>query len=502
MNKGLLHGPVTAWAWVLGLLAMGLPVAWAQDVPFVGIVDQDNVEVRAGAGRTFYVVGTLRAGQRVQVDKIIFGWHQIVAPDGTYSYVSKAFVDAKGDGKTGVVNADRTAVKAAATTGPGDSYRRQVDLMRGDTVEIVGEEGGFYKIRPPANAFVYVAPGTIRRATAAELAAATGRPDPSPAPVSPDRPIPEARQNDTALQPATPDPSVQEMIQKSPPLASGDEPVQAPSTAAPPASPQLPPSADRSSPPSAADPQRVATLAAADAAFEIQPNTEQVRQLDAKMKASMELPLEQQPIEELLAGYRAAQLDPSLPPLDREIVKFRIATLQRNKNLADGLKQIRAAKQQVETSRSTETPVEQLEGPVTYAAVGQLLASSVYDGVTLPRMYRIVAPGGGRTLAYIQPNQVKNIGAVLGRIVGVVGPMRFDPGLKANVIEARRIDVLEKATAPTPPPGTIVEQAASDAARASNPAADLDMPENIDTIAPPQPVMVEGPLNGQPDPGK
>lgn len=496
MKTVLVRGPMAAMA-MMSCMLIGALDASGQDVPFTGIVDQDNVEVRAGAGRTFYVVGTLRSGQKVQVDKIIFGWHQIVAPDGTYSYVSKAFVDAKGDGKSGVVNADRTAVKAAATTGPGDSYRRQVDLMRGDTVEIIGEEGGFYKIRPPANAFVYVAPGTIRRATAAELtppAANTGTtPGTTPATdtgTTPDRPVPPATQSDTALQPANNGQSIQDMIQQSPPTQADTTP---PTTTTTPAA-----TADTTPVP---PPDRVAATAAADAAFEIQPNTEQVRQLDAKMKASIDLPLEQQPIDELLAGYRAAQRDPSLPPLDREIVKFRIATLERNKNLADGLKQIRAAKQQVETSREAETPVEDLQGPVTYAAVGQLLASSVYDGVTLPRMYRVVAPGGGRTLAYIQPNQVKNAGAVLGRIVGVAGPMRFDSGLKANVIEATRIDVLEKSTTPAPPPGTIVEEAAS-SAEAAQPAPDAADAPATDPAAPPQPEFVETPAPAQPDPSK
>jgi hypothetical protein len=479
MDTGLRRWSVRLVALTLAAMLWPTGHAAAQDESFIGVVEEDNVEVRAGAGRAYYLVGTLRKGQRVQVDKIIFGWPQIAAPEGTYSYVSKAFVDAKGDGKTGVVNADRTGVRAAATTGPVDSYRQQVYLSRGDEVQIVGEEQGFYKIAPPANAFVYVAPGAIRRATAAELGP-TEAVTPTVTPPAPDT---------RTTTPPTPDQSIEQMIQQSrstptptptptPPDTTAPD-VAAPDTDTPTA--QIPPITD--TPATQTPTQRADT---APKGFEIEAVSDRVKQLDGRMKASLDLPLEDQPTDELLAAYREAQLDPQLPPLDREIVKFRIATLQRNKALADGLRQLRDAKDSVAAAREVERDPQEMAGPVTYAAVGQLLASSVYDGVNLPRMYRIVAPGGGRTLAYIQPDDVINATARLGRIVGVVGPMRFDPGLKANVIEARRIDVLEKSS-PTDAPGTAPGSSAA-------PAIDLDLP-----VASPAPDPAIQPVEAEPD---
>ena len=90
------------------LAAAGLAVA--QDVPFEGVVVQDDVQVRCGAGMRYYVVGTVAKGARVRVEEVFYGWNKIVPPQDVYSYISKAYVDAKGDGKLGQVTADSQKV--------------------------------------------------------------------------------------------------------------------------------------------------------------------------------------------------------------------------------------------------------------------------------------------------------------------------------------------------------------------------------------------------------
>ncbi len=66
----------------------------AQDVPYTGIVIEDSSPVLAGAGKTFYNVGDLKKGALVEVHEVIFGWHKIKPPKGTFSYISKAHVNA------------------------------------------------------------------------------------------------------------------------------------------------------------------------------------------------------------------------------------------------------------------------------------------------------------------------------------------------------------------------------------------------------------------------
>ncbi len=142
--------------------------ATAQEPLFEGVVVQDKVAVRAGAALAYYEVGELKKGATVEVEEVIYGWNRIRPPSGVYSYVSKAYVDAQGDGKVGRVNDNRVEVKAANIDGPGQSYRAQAVLNKGDRVRIVGEEGSFYKIEPPAHAYVFLPPGSVRRASTEE----------------------------------------------------------------------------------------------------------------------------------------------------------------------------------------------------------------------------------------------------------------------------------------------------------------------------------------------
>ncbi|MFP4224607.1 MAG: SH3 domain-containing protein, partial [Phycisphaeraceae bacterium] len=171
--------PGTWLGCLLLIVAAGLPAsrALAQDEGFVGIVDEASVPVYAGASRIHYKVGEVEQGQRVEVRDIVFGWNRIEPPEGVYSYVEQAFVDAQGDGSAGIVNKDRVRVRPANLEGPGESYRFHAELSQGEQVRIVAEEGDYYRIVPPEGAMVYLPPGTVRRATDAE---AEAQPQPRP----------------------------------------------------------------------------------------------------------------------------------------------------------------------------------------------------------------------------------------------------------------------------------------------------------------------------------
>ena len=103
---------------IVALLLVSLiglaPAAIGQDVPFKGTVIDEITPIRAGAGRSFYIVGELSGGTEVAIEEMVFGWYKVRPPQGTYSYISRAFVDARGDGKTGEINTHRAAVRAAS----------------------------------------------------------------------------------------------------------------------------------------------------------------------------------------------------------------------------------------------------------------------------------------------------------------------------------------------------------------------------------------------------
>jgi hypothetical protein len=136
----------------------------AQNSFFTGTVVQDKAELRAGAGRTFYLVGELPRGSTVVVDEVIFGWYKIVPPNGCFSYIPKASVEKIGNDGSARVMVARVGAKSGAVTGSEDSYRRQIDLLQGDIVYILGEEAGYYKILPPPGAFVFLPPGSLQHA--------------------------------------------------------------------------------------------------------------------------------------------------------------------------------------------------------------------------------------------------------------------------------------------------------------------------------------------------
>ncbi|MEE9211136.1 MAG: hypothetical protein V3U29_00610 [Phycisphaeraceae bacterium] len=414
----------------LSLVALASIVIWAetvfgQDVPYTGVVTEPMVLVRPFTGKTFYPVGQLNQGDLVQVDEVTFGWYKIVPPAGIYSYISRAFVDAHGDGKTGSVNKDAAEVTAAGLEGPGKSYRLQLKLFAGDTVQIIGEEDSFYKIVPPQGAFVYLPPGSIRRATPAEFKgtrfedeseadlAAPPKPEPLPEVKLEPMPVRETvvRRESEPGTPSEADPHVQ-LFEPRPAETPIDDSM----------------------------PKAVSTA---------------VQSLEQQMAAAMNLPLEQQPIERILDAYETASRAPDLPAVDRQIVAARIAQLKRNRMLAAAVIEANKLQQQIKQSQAKDYR----PGPTVsrhYDAVGRLLASRVYNGQTLPRLFRLVEPAGGRTIAYIYPGAVREPARHVGMIVGVVGKGGYDPALKLKLIEAKQIDVLEPTGAEpaTPAPTT------------------------------------------------
>ena len=89
-----------------------------------------------------------------------------------------------------------------------------------------------------------------------------------------------------------------------------------------------------------------------------------------------------------------------------------------------------------------------------YDAVGRINASAVYNGDRLPLLYRLQDPITGQTISYIIPGPSFELGPMLGLLVGVKGPTRFDESLRLNVIAPNAIAILNQSSVPTPVPVT------------------------------------------------
>lgn len=411
------------------------PIASAQDVPFTGVVVEDSVQARAGAGRAYYVVGDLKRGDLVRVEEVIFGWNRIAAPEGVHSYISKAFVDVEGDGRTGTVNTDRTDVKAGSVKGPGESYRAQVVLNKGDTVKVLDEAGSFYKIEPPKGASVFIPPGSVRRADAMEEARAQPKPEPAkpepakpqPTPVQPEPAVEELPGLDVVEE--TPSAEVEQTIVEAVEETPTETAIEVEATEMTEATEAETAVEAAPAPPVGESPEGVS----------IDVDSEKLQAVEDEIGPMFILPLEDQDLDMMAAAYEQARDDQSLTAADELVINRRLAAIERNRVIKDAV--MATATARVE-SEEREQQSKQPPGPVTYDAVGRLMASSVYNGVNLPRMFRIVNPNGARTIAYVKPGQV-DAGIMLGKIVGVVGVTSYDPSTKLNIIDVKRIDVLD-----------------------------------------------------------
>lgn len=410
----------------------------AQEVPFTGVIVEDDAELRAGAGATFYVVGTLKQGTLVTVDEVVFGWYKIVPPEGVHSYISKAFVNRQGDGKVGVINKDRATITAASVNGPGESYRRQgVDAMVGDKVQIVGESGDYYKILPPKGAYVFAPPGAVRRATAGEMQTEEVA---APQPVQVDEP------DEAVVEPA---PAVAEAADVEPATETdeADEVVEADTDAADGAEVELAAEeADADESPAAPQPVAVqeAPAGAADDLAGITDTQQLFRTAEGRIEGVFELPLEDQPVGPYLAAYERALASGDLTDAQAIIARSRVRQLQRTRELQKALAEVAQVRQRIDEQRRLISQArDEADVEPIYDATGQLVASSVYDGVNLPRLLRIVEPRTARTIVYVRPSPDRDLRPYIGQIVGVVGRPRFDPALKVRIIDAKRIDVLE-----------------------------------------------------------
>lgn len=415
--------------------------------PFVGVINADDVYVRAWASKNYYEIAKLNKGALVEVTEELYGWYIIKAPAGTFSYISQQYVTLDADGKTGTVSGSEVHVRAPSSLGPSRSYKSQLKLDRGAKVTILGSEDGWYKIVPPEGAQAAVFGQYVDKATPAQIAAATGRPvvEPQAAPHS--QPVVEPQPAPQPQPVVQPQPAPQPLIGVEPvtepvrePLIAVEpvtEPAREPLIAVEPVVEPAPQPATNGEPVVApepvVEPAPAPTVGGPDAATRL-------ALLEAQFARESTKPLADQPIEQLTNEYLALQADQTLTEAERILVETRLEMLRTRNELARMQRELDEARNRLaQTTAPDGTPVKK------YDAVGTLLASTLYTGERLPLLYRLVDPLTGRTIGYVEPGKDGKISNMLGRLVGIVGMARYQAGLKLNIIDVRSIDLLQAA---------------------------------------------------------
>jgi hypothetical protein len=133
------------------------------DPPATAVARSDAVNVRGQPAFNGEVLGRLKKGEKVTVEaEITLGhpqkgepaqWSQIAMPAQMAVWVDRRFIDSAGK----KVKARKINLRG----GPGENFSIVGGLERGAAVEAIRRENGWLAIRPPTNAYAFVAAGLL-----------------------------------------------------------------------------------------------------------------------------------------------------------------------------------------------------------------------------------------------------------------------------------------------------------------------------------------------------
>lgn len=418
--------------------------------------------LRAGDSDNNYVVATPPANQILRADAARDNWYRVSYPVGSSAYVKAEDATPSADGASLTVK-HTNAVKAMNTRyGVRGSWRfirfePPIDSMQALKVLSTEQDANgkiVYVVELPLTARACIHKSYVRVATPAEIADHDAAINSVGLSYKGEArgPAQEIEHTPGSTQPPTTVPHVTDTPQRS---DSANTPTDT--------SPQTPEQLDTT--PSAIDPTPTP-----ENGTPVQPGTdtpraavradpyEKYRPLLSSFDAVQKQDIHTAEFGELVNEYQIAmaELDPLQDDSMRSVLGQRLEILLLRKELqkisrdrADQLARVRGINQTVEERMLLTDPTRK------YNIIGRLETSAVYNGVRMPMMYRIQSVGEAypRTLAYIKPTEQFPLGAMVGRVVGVVGQTRLSQGINLNVVTPTEIETLQSIpTVATPVP--------------------------------------------------
>jgi uncharacterized protein YgiM (DUF1202 family) len=389
-----------------------------------GRVTANGVYVRSRASEDAYPTMKLKKDQIVTVVGVKGVWLKIVPPPGSFAYVPKSFVILRGDGTVGRMS--REWIARVGSSENELAAEPMATLHEGEDVTVIGQHNEYFEIKPPKDSYVWVNKQFVEPI-------ATPAPDTKVAAkdngTTPPQTGEKTASNDGGANTVTP--------AKGNATAKTDSagPATRPSEKVADAGATTGTAAGAT-----AEAEPPATRPAYDALAEFDKLEQQYAEANKK-------PILEQPLGELLNGYKKVTESDELPSSMRQIAQIRIASLQvrndaREKFLAVQSEEKKmAAKQQSLLAERTEIEDRIKQNNLEiFTAVGTLRTSSLQVGNTM--LYRLTDPSTGRTVAYVRTNDPK-YGSFLGQFIGVRGTIANDSQLKSvieNPSDARVVD--------------------------------------------------------------
>jgi len=424
-------------------LAFETPAFAAQandQLTFLGEINADNSFLRSGPStdQNNYPVYRLDKGATVVVVGIRDNWLQVIPPEGAFCVIDKADLERRGEGNGRVIRADGALVRIGSTIVPSRYKISNNRLEKAVDVKIIGEEQDFFKVAPPQGIYFWVERASVtpvKRLDANDpvlTQTPAGNQQPNPPAITPDDANRFQETSDGSTNPG--------------PNPAGTNPPVADTSGS-----------DSSVPtnPTPVDPTNT-TVAPGNPATDAVPNPG-VREIQDKLakleddyvKASR-LPITEQPVDSLIAGYTELSQNPATPPNAKQVVDFRLKALAVRK---DALEQFKAV-QQIRDDMNTRQDALQIEEKelrdraeatkvTRFTALGKLATSSLQSGSQT--LYRLVDPVTGRTVVYLRTND-PNVAVAMDKFVGVTGEVVTDDQISLTYITPTKIEQVDPLT--------------------------------------------------------
>jgi uncharacterized protein YgiM (DUF1202 family) len=366
--------------------------------PFLAEITGDDVYVRSGPGTQYYNCGKARKDEKVKVVGNKFSWLQIVAPTGSYSWISKQYVQIDPQNNTsGTVIGEAVRVYAGSDeVQPMHSTSMQVKLNKGDKVTIVGEEkDGYCKIAPPEGAYLWVSSQ-------------------------------HAKPLGTLMAPAQTPTSV---------MPTTAHPV--PATPFPTNSGSLKPQVSSPNEPNTPSPTPVVTIE--------EQRMSQVQVLKAKVEAERAKPAADQNFADIKKELMDVAGDKQSPKAARSAAgllnKIKNSELSLDVAKAEQVQDDQLGKtlQKIEGAKNEQ--LSKLVDKSIFAAVGKLLESPLFAETPGAKYYRVVDENG-KTLCYARPTGAAadvDLSKFVDKKVGLVGTTEANTELGGAVVQFTNI---------------------------------------------------------------
>ena len=378
-------------------------------------VTADDVNVRSRPDANSVPVARVERDAVLRaVGRDSYGWYRLIPPEGVFSYVAKEYVDRRGPGEGLVsVRSGTLRVRVGSLVRELDPLQSEVQalLESGATVRIVGEQGDWLKIAPPAGVYAFVF-GDHVEAIGEEVA-----------------------------------------VRESAPSAAAAQPV-----ASQPAAVRTADVADRPTT-QPADVSTRPTTRPADGPDLTGPWGQRLLLAETAIEVEGRKPLLEQSWTEAFAWLRpiAAQRE---APMVARLAQAWTAQLTQRMSEQDAVRDAeevlrRAARDQAQHERELERieRARQAASRSAFAARGELLRSDAVGARDGKRWYKLQDPVTKRVEAYVEVDPQSRLDAerLVGQYVGVRGRRRTEPGWGADVVRADEIVVLERAEPATQP---------------------------------------------------